>query len=81
MEPHRCINCDNDMIRIKRDSLMKILPKSKHLYCENCHQRYLKFWVVNFKLARRNIHIINPAEVDPQQQVTIHFDQTSLNDE
>ena len=81
MGPYRCLNYDNIMLRIKRDLLMKILPKSKYLYCDNCYERYLKFWIVNFRLARRNIHIINPAEVDPQQQASIHFDQTSHNDE
>lgn len=57
-KPYHCPHCGENMIRIKRDLLMRILPKSRHLYCENCHKRYLKFWMMNFKLTEINIHIL-----------------------
>lgn len=51
-----CRSCNEPAMRIKRTGLMRLLPFSRHIYCNGCHERYFKLFGIYIKLNRINIY-------------------------
>ena len=50
-----CPSCNEPARRVKRKAYMKLLPFSRHIYCNACHYRYLKVFDMYIKLKQGNI--------------------------
>lgn len=46
-----CPLCGQETIRIQRKGYMRLVPSSRHIYCEECNLRFLKVFGLYKKLG------------------------------